>query len=75
MTVAHDASTTLSGSVDDGGRLQVSFGTNKRSKSLATGSSYFPNLSIAASGGGRRRATTAARVIGLGVLLVKIWAI
>jgi hypothetical protein len=70
--VACNGGATPSGSVDDGGWLRCSSGLNKRSGSLATGSSCFPKPSIAVTGGGRRRATTAARVLGLGVLLVKI---
>jgi hypothetical protein len=72
MTVARDGDTTPPGSVDDGGRLRFSFGSNKRLGSLTTGSSCFPKPSIAVSDSGRRRAMTAARVLGLGVLRVKI---
>jgi hypothetical protein len=39
------------------------------------GFSCFPKPSIAASGGGRWRATMMARVLGLGILRVKIQAI
>jgi hypothetical protein len=70
--VARDGSTTPPGSVDNGGRLRFSSSSNKRSGSLAARSSCFPKPSIAVSGGGRRRAMTAARVLGLGVLRVKI---
>jgi hypothetical protein len=75
MTVAHDGSTTPTGSIDDGGRLQFSSGSNKRLTRLAMGFSCFSKPSIAVSGGGRWRAMTTARVLGLGVLRVKIRAI
>jgi hypothetical protein len=65
--VARDGGTTPPGSVDDDGRLRFSSGSNKRSGSLATGSSCFPKPSIAVSGSGRWRAMAAARVLGLGV--------
>jgi hypothetical protein len=73
--VAHDGGTTPPGLVDDGGRLRFSSGSYKRPGSLATGSSCFLKPSIAVSSDGRWRATTTARVLGLGVLRVKIRAI
>jgi hypothetical protein len=70
--VAHNGGRTPPGLVDNGGWLRFSSGSNKRSGSLAMGSSCFPKPSIAVSGGGSRRATMAARVLGLGVLRVII---
>jgi hypothetical protein len=70
--VARDGGTTPPGSIDDGDRLRFSSGSNKRSGSLAMGSSCFPKPSIAVSGDGRRLATTTTRVLGLGVLRDKI---
>jgi hypothetical protein len=63
------------GSVDDGGRLWFSSDSNKRSGSLTTGSLCFLKPSIVVSGGGRWCAMMTARVLGLGVLWVKIWVI
>jgi hypothetical protein len=59
---AHDGGTNTLGSIDDGGQLRCSSGLNKRSGSLATGSSCFLEPSIIASGGGRQCATMVARV-------------
>jgi hypothetical protein len=73
--VARDGGTTPLGSVDDGGRLQFSSGSNKRSGSLATGSSCFPRPLVVVSGGGKWRVMMAAMVLGLGVLRVKIQVI
>jgi hypothetical protein len=73
--VARDDGATPSGSVDDGGRLRCSSGLNKRWRCLVMGSSCFPKPSIAVSGGERWRVMMTARVLGLGVLRVKIWAI
>jgi hypothetical protein len=60
--MACDGGTTPPGSVDDGDRLHFSSGSNKRSGSLAMGTSCFPEPSIAVSYGGRRCAMAAARV-------------
>jgi hypothetical protein len=70
--VAHGGGTTPSGSVDDGGWLRCSSGLNKRSGSLAMGSSCFPQAFNCGDRGGRWRAMMTARVLGLGVLHVKI---
>jgi hypothetical protein len=72
---ARDGGVTPSGLVDDGGWLQCSSSLNKRLRSLAMGSSCFPKPSITVSSGERRCAMMAARVLGLGVLWVKIWVI
>jgi hypothetical protein len=72
---AHDGGATLSGLVDNGGRLRCSSGLNKRSRSFATESSSSLKPSIAASGSRRWRAMAVARVLGLSILWVKIQVI
>jgi hypothetical protein len=70
--VARYSGATPSGSVDNGGWLWCTSGLNKRPGSFAMGSSCSPKPSIVASGGGRRRATVVARVLGLSNLWVQI---
>jgi hypothetical protein len=53
VVAARDGGATPSVSVDDDGWLRCSFSLNKRSGSLAIGSSCFPKPSITVSNGGR----------------------